>query len=194
MNLTKEESKEIVEKVASTLLFADDKLNFPHKLFLCQLNIVYIHSSGTLGSAQVAFDKSYKGGALLTLKINIDAYRQNKNNMLNDTIPHEVAHLVCSLNYYRMGRKIKPHGKEWKAVCMALGANPKSRAEHEDYDRSLLVSKRKVKKFLYVLDNGKEVELTSIRHNKVMSGTIYKVNLQGEPCILNSRHFKRALQ
>lgn len=193
MNITKEESKEIVEKIVSTLLFADKNLNFPHKLFMCQLNIVYIQSARKLGSAQVEFNNGYKGGALLTIKINIDAYRNNKEDMLNDTIPHEVAHLVCSLNYSRMGKKIKAHGKEWKAVCLALGGIPKATVKAGTYESSSLVSKRKVKKFLYVLDNGHKLELTSIRHNKVMLGTVYGIVLQGEKHTISRKNFQKAL-
>lgn len=187
MNITKKESNEIYKKVKNTIILADKKLNFPNKISSYGLNIVYIQSERKLGSAQIAFDDDYKGGALLILRINIDAYRQNKDAMLNDTIPHEIAHFICMVNY--MEKKIKPHGKEWKAVCSALGGSPKALANEQDFDRSLLVSKRKSKKFLYILDNGYELELTSVRHNKIMKGTVYSLN----EALVEKRHFKKAL-
>lgn len=46
---------------------------------------------------------------------------ENIEDMLDQTIPHEVAHLIADRVY---GHTIKPHGKEWKSVMVALGKRP----------------------------------------------------------------------
>lgn len=89
----------------------------------------------------------------------------NKADYLQNTVPHEVAHLVAYRTY---GRKIKPHGKEWKSV-MALFKADDSRCH--DYDLSE-VSTRQYRRFLYQC-SCRSHQLTSIRHNRVMSGQRY---------------------
>ena len=41
---------------------------------------------------------------------------------LSDTVPHEVAHYAVHQCFGSRG--VKPHGAEWRALMLALGANP----------------------------------------------------------------------
>jgi len=76
------------------------------------------------------------------------------------TIPHEVAHYVTDIIYGL--KNIKPHGKEWKAVMHAFGADASVTA---DYDLAgIPLKKRSV--FTYLCDC-REHQLSSIRHNKI---------------------------
>ena len=76
------------------------------------------------------------------------------------TIPHEVAHYVTDIIYGL--KNIKPHGKEWKAVMHAFGADASVTA---NYDLAGIPLK-KLSVFTYRCDC-REHQLSSIRHNKI---------------------------
>jgi SprT protein len=76
------------------------------------------------------------------------------------TIPHEVAHYVTDILYGL--KNIKPHGKEWKAVMHAFGADTSVTA---DYDLAGIPLKKQ-SVFTYRCDC-REHQLSSIRHNKI---------------------------
>lgn len=76
------------------------------------------------------------------------------------TIPHEVAHYVTDILYGL--KNIKPHGKEWKAVMHAFGADASVTA---DYDLAGIPLKKQ-SVFTYRCDC-REHQLSSIRHNKI---------------------------
>ncbi len=78
----------------------------------------------------------------------------------NTTIPHEVAHYVSDVLYGL--NNIKPHGKEWKAIMQAFGANPSVTA---NYDLSGIPLKKQTR-FSYQC-GCKEHQLSTIRHNKI---------------------------
>lgn len=68
-------------------------------------------------------------GKLYRLRFNCDLIQGDKHyqDILDETVPHEVAHLVC---YARpeLGRK---HNDGWRRVCLALGGNGKTRHDYE---------------------------------------------------------------
>ena len=76
------------------------------------------------------------------------------------TIPHEVAHYISDVIYGL--KNIKPHGKEWKEIMQAFGANASVTA---NYDLSGIPVKRQTL-FTYQCDC-REHQLSSIRHNKI---------------------------
>lgn len=69
--------------------------------------------SGKAGTAQVM--------PCRTIRLNPRLYRQNPSHIVNDTCPHEVAHLVAFDLY---GREGWGHGPRWKNVMRALGQKP----------------------------------------------------------------------
>lgn len=60
------------------------------------------------------------------IKISILYLREQENETLNDTIPHEIAHIVADKLY---GKNIKPHGKEWYNIAVMLGSSGKVTCE-----------------------------------------------------------------
>jgi SprT protein len=76
------------------------------------------------------------------------------------TIPHEVAHYVTDIIYGL--KNIKPHGREWKEVMDAFGANASVTA---DYDLAGLPLKRQAV-FTYQCAC-REHQLSATRHNKI---------------------------
>ncbi len=76
------------------------------------------------------------------------------------TIPHEVAHYVTDIIYGL--NNIKPHGKEWKAIMQAFGADA---AVTANYDLTgIPLQNRAV--FSYHC-SCREYQLGAIRHNRI---------------------------
>lgn len=61
-----------------------------------------------------------------TIDINPILLNENKDEMLNVTVPHEVAHCVVHQLYDHSNRwsKPQPHGWEWQSVMRAFGLDP----------------------------------------------------------------------
>ncbi len=89
----------------------------------------------------------------------------NGDTFISRTVPHEVAHLVA---HQLHGSGIRPHGKEWKAIMQLFNADA---SRCHEYDVSELHT-RQYKRFKYHCDCQTHY-LTSIRHNRVLSGQGY---------------------
>jgi SprT protein len=86
-------------------------------------------------------------------------YQQSKEQ----TVPHEVAHYIADSIWGNKG--IRPHGREWKSVMLALGAQPKVTA---NYDLTGIPVK-KYQRFAYSC-GCKIHQLTLIRHRRLVAG------------------------
>lgn len=91
--------------------------------------------------------------------------RENPQSFIAQTVPHEVAHLLA---YLRHGRRIRPHGPEWRAIMLQLGAAPE-RCHRYDLTR---VPRRALRVFPYHCGCG-DHELSTIRHHRVLAGQTY---------------------
>ncbi len=94
------------------------------------------------------------------IRINPTLLIENKQNFIEEVIPHELAHLLVNRHFGR----VAPHGKEWKWMMeTVLGVSAK-RTHHFD------VSTVKAKTFRYACQCEEEHQLTIRRHNKVLRG------------------------
>lgn len=119
-------------------------------------------------AGQTVFRKRGQG---CLIRVNEQLLQEHPGPMLQETVPHEVAHAVV---YLLHGRRIKPHGAEWRAmmhafglpatVCHTLPAEPMRRLE----------------RFRYACGCSEPVWLTSIRHRRACSGTAYRCRRCGE--------------
>jgi SprT protein len=76
------------------------------------------------------------------------------------TIPHEVAHYVSDLIYGL--KNIKPHGKEWKEIMQAFGADASVTANYD------LTGIPRQKRTLYTYHCAcREHQVGAIRHNRI---------------------------
>ena len=93
------------------------------------------------------------------LRFNRTLLVQNPKPFLAEVIAHEVAHLVA---YHRYGMRIKPHGREWKAVMSEVyGLKPSVTHSFEVPESGRL-------KHLYYCDcEGRVHRLSSVRHNRI---------------------------
>ena len=80
------------------------------------------------------------------IRLNLTFLVENEKDFLASTVPHEVAHLVAHYVYDSKplnGKKVRPHGKEWKEVMGVLSLEPKTK---HTYDLTSLDLHRKVRK------------------------------------------------
>lgn len=56
------------------------------------------------------------GGGVI--RLNDELLASNPDDMMNETVPHEVAHVAARWFY---GARIKPHGPEWRSIMHAFG-------------------------------------------------------------------------
>ena len=99
------------------------------------------------------------------IRLNRELLEKYTADFIDQTIPHEFAHLVA---YQVYGSRIKPHGKEWKSVVLALGAKPVRTHSYE------ATPTRRLKRFRYQCDCPDSLyEITSVRHNRILRGHIY---------------------
>ncbi|MNB96534.1 hypothetical protein D3C75_437350 [compost metagenome] len=94
------------------------------------------------------------------MRFNEEAILKYNHQMTTDTIPHEVAHLVC----YNLPHLGKGHDDGWKRVCRMLGGD-----DSRLHDMVLTPAKV-VNKFLYRLPSGREIELGPKYHANIQSG------------------------
>ena len=100
-------------------------------------------------------------------RFNLQLAELHSEEFVSRTPAHEVAHCIVHQMYGRFnryGEKIMSHGKEWKAVMVALGQEP-SRCHSMDVSK---VS-RKQERFEYVC-KCKVHKITKVRHNKIVQG------------------------
>lgn len=111
------------------------------------------------------------------------------NDILSDTVPHEVAHLVCYANP-ALGRG---HDTGWRRVAAALGCRPRARAAaNPAYTEVIAAAKAKRIKYQYKLESGEILTLGSGYHAKLQKGKTYVVNANKE--VLTGAQFVGAVR
>jgi SprT protein len=116
------------------------------------------------------------------IRLNRELLEKYAADFIAQTVPHEFAHLVA---YQKFGRRIKPHGSEWKSVMVALGAEPSRTHSFK------VAPTRRLRRFLYQCNcPSSSYELTSVRHNRIQRGHIYLCNKCGSSLRLPPRRLK----
>lgn len=102
-------------------------------------------------------------GAEYALTFNTQMLEDNLiDHLIDDTIPHEIAHLVCYADP-TLGRN---HDRGWKRVCQRLGGSG-SRTHNYSVTKA-----RRTRKAIYNI-NGSEVEIGKTVHSKIQKGAVY---------------------
>lgn len=106
---------------------------------------------------------SCKGG--YTVMLNLEAAEKYFDDTYNDTVAHEVAHLIV-MYLQRNGvlYRVKPHGPEWRRYCIALGGTGKRCHSLQ------LTASRTHTRYHYVLPINGRVELTKKFHDRIQAG------------------------
>jgi len=64
------------------------------------------------------------------IRLSLPLGLQNPAGLLNDTLPHELAHIIAMRLHYP--RRIRPHGEEWQHVCLHLTGRRLQRTHQMD--------------------------------------------------------------
>lgn len=98
------------------------------------------------------------------IKLNEVLLTENFDHFLDDTIPHEIAHLVVQHFY---GRQKQAHGRVWKNVMFNIfNLNPK-RCHSLDTSNSI---GRNCRKFEYKCECDTHHMISAVRHNRIAKG------------------------
>jgi SprT protein len=84
---------------------------------------------------------------------------------LQATVPHEVAHYITD-RLYGLAH-VRPHGKEWRGVMQALGAEPRATARFDLHGIPL----RRQRRFAYRCDCSTH-QLSTCRHKRIATGAM----------------------
>lgn len=144
VQLVREKCKEVFAKAAD--------------LYALDLSIVSIDCSlrGRV-AGKAGYQQSRATGArTYFLKFNADLIDRELDNMLNDTVPHEIAHIVC----YMKPELGSGHDYGWKRVCKALGGSGETK-------HSLEVVYGTGNTYEYTSASGHTVRLSEQRHKKI---------------------------
>lgn len=155
--------QEFIEKVRECQALAR-KLYEGHGFYLdnFQLPIVFVAKGNNAGMARFRRN-SQNGSVIYNLEFNIDAIMKNWDDMVNDTIPHEIAHIV---DFAIHGRS-DGHGKKWKRIAHSLGCTGK---RTHDYS---LEKARVTTKYVYRATCGNETKVGPKVHRKIQTGSVY---------------------
>jgi SprT protein len=127
---------------------------------------------------EVLFDlKGIRAGTANAIKwqirINPVLLNENTEDMISQTIGHEVAHLVAFCLWPpvrgRHNEHSRPHGIYWQSVMMEFGLEPK-RTHAFDVANSRCYTK---KTYEYSCACREKIILGSVRHNRINKGYVY---------------------
>ena len=99
------------------------------------------------------------------LRFNPVLLRENRTHFMEQTVAHEVAHLIA---FELFGSTIQAHGKQWQAIMVKVLGLPADRCHTYDTGRT------STKHWLYQCPcNDNPISLSTIRHNRSQKGTVY---------------------
>lgn len=169
------------EKLAAFRTRLDEVLTKARLMFGVSLNPLTIGYNVKGRVAGWAGCKRCMGQKTFTLRFNPTFLIKDFDDMINDTIPHEVAHLVCHENP-AYGRQ---HDKGWRSVCLQLGGNGQRCHAYEMGEDALK------NYFDYVTDAGHVVQLGPKHHIKLQSGRTTWFRFRGKGKIYRTSRWCR---
>lgn len=153
-----------LEKRVKEVIAQADALDLPGKISHSGVSLSFRQGSRAVALARFKKDAGSVMGYKLGLEFDIRAISEDVEYVLDKVVPHEVAHLVCFINFNVKGRKIKPHGREFKSVCAMLGGELS--ASTKRFKTMTPTRKpRAIYRFKYLSVEGEEVLLTKAQHD-----------------------------
>lgn len=99
------------------------------------------------------------------LRFNAGMYARHQADFLQQTVPHEAAHLIAHSLY---GRHIRPHGAEWQGIMRDVFNLPAQRCHNYS------LPARRTTEYLYRCACPDLVHFTPQRHRWVLKGRRYQ--------------------
>jgi len=125
---------------------------------------------------------TYKEGKEPYINFNMTLLKENFDDFVSQTVPHETAHFVTWIRFghqYTAGGKRIIHGTDWKNMMSFFEVRVKRCHSYNTANSTV----RKMKRFTYKCGCMSH-ELTTIRHNKVVRGTAnYSCSKCGEKLV-----------
>ena len=155
--LSTEQQQQVIEQTHIYIEQAVDLFNIKNKV----VEINFKLKGRSAGMYRVSRHSSWHFSKVKReIRYNSFIFSKYYDDNVSITIPHEVAHYISDILYGL--KNIKPHGKEWKAIMQAFGANA---AVTADYDLSGIPLK---KQSLHTYQcHCRDHQLSAIRHNKI---------------------------
>lgn len=113
------------------------------------------------------------------LRFNVEAIRNNWDDMVQQTIPHEVAHLVAWC-FPALGAD--NHNYQWQRIDRSLGGTG------ERCHRMKLTPARQTNRYRYVLASGQEISVGPKHHRALQMGSTLRMKKSGE--VVAKHHFQ----
>lgn len=135
-------------------------------------------------SIATAWRRRTRGVVQYGMTFKIEAIEQQPKDCMEDSIPHEIAHLVN----YMCPRTGNNHDAGWKRVCIALGGSGNRTAKGIEV---ILTPAKFQKKYLYEASCGTEIKLSAKMHKQVEWGMVR--TLRGTNGKINSAGFVRVI-
>jgi predicted SprT family Zn-dependent metalloprotease len=105
---------------------------------------------------------------------------QTWQHLINDTVPHEVAHTVCQA-FPQFGHA---HDAGWRRVCLALGGNGRRTYSEADAPEAVAA----MRPYVYVTTTGSELRVTKGIHTKIQRGVSYSTR-DGKGSVNRTCHY-----
>jgi SprT protein len=122
---------------------------------------------------QAAGQAIWRLGQRPLLRFNLGIARRHRQDFLERTVAHEVAHLITTACHGRT----RPHGREWQGVMAYLGIADPSRCHDYSLDESEV---RRQRRWTYACGCSSH-ELSTTRHNRIQrSGVRYHCRRCGD--------------
>ena len=119
-----------------------------------------------LSNVHIRFDikgrcagQACRRGGTYYVRFNLHLANENITDMLHDTVPHEMAHIVCFMNPH-LGSN---HDYGWTRVCRELGGTG-------NRCHSMETVYGKGNTYEYIRSDGKAIRLSETRHKRLQNG------------------------
>lgn len=121
-------------------------------------------------AGQAVYDQF--GKSPYVIRVNPVLLNENESYIVNQTVPHEMAHVVVYQFYLARGIQVKGHGNEWKRVMRYFGLEP-DRCHSLD-TTTIRAIRGGVEYHFNCGCVGKVYKLSKHKYNKYVSGISYR--------------------
>ncbi len=147
--------KRLIDAVARLLALARER--WPRTPPLSRLDFRFPRTGKAVGKVFLRPDGT------ITFQVTREAMARWPEETLAETLPHEVAHLVCRAEF----PGARPHGRRWREICRALGGSGERSHGHP------ASAARRCRRYLYQTACGEQFWLGPVRHRRAQRGTVY---------------------
>lgn len=98
-----------------------------------------------------------------SMRFNVDQIHSNFDFILNEVVPHELAHIVCMYTKTDSG-----HGWKWRQTCIQLGGNGETRHKEE-----IIFGRGDT--YEYTSTTGNKIRFSSQRHKQIQNGRVLRI-------------------